>query len=146
MTQKIITLLDALWRDYLEISPEAKAIHDLFAGQNNGRVVNDHIALRTFNLEKVNLDKIVRPFLEAGYQEGEEYHFPGRKLYAKHFEPPQGDGVPLLPKVFISELLTEQLPGKAQQIIQGLVDQVDESGLEDDLFCCSGRPWSCQFS
>ncbi|MGI9273396.1 MAG: DUF1338 domain-containing protein [Endozoicomonas sp.] len=138
MNKTITELLDAMWRDYLELAPDARSIHQLFASLNGGGVINDHIALRTYNLDKVSIDQIARPFLEAGYQEGGEYRFPARKLYAKHFSPPDTK----LPKVFISELLTEQLSDSAQDIIQKLVDQVENSALLKDSFCCSGRPWN----
>ena len=138
MNKTITELLDAMWRDYLELAPDARSIHQLFASLNDGVVINDHIALRTYNINKVSIDQIARPFLEAGYQEGGEYRFPARKLYAKHFSPPDTT----LPKVFISELLTEQLSDDVRNIIHKLVNQVEESTVQQDFFCCSGRPWS----
>lgn len=137
-TNKIKTLLEAMWQNYLELTPDARTIHDLFASQNNGMVINDHIALRTYNLDKVNLEKVARPFLDAGYVVGGDYAFPGRKLVAKHFQHPDDT----LPKVFISELLVEALSGKAQKIIHSLVDQVTEGSVLLDNFCFSGRPWT----
>ncbi|MGI9279564.1 MAG: DUF1338 domain-containing protein [Endozoicomonas sp.] len=136
-TNNIKHLLEAMWQNYLELTPDARKIHDLFAGQNNGRVINDHIALRTFNLDKVNLEKVARPFLNAGYVAGGDYEFPGRKLVAKHFQHPDDT----LPKVFISELLVEELSENAQRTIHNLVDQVSEDSVLQDNFCFSGRPW-----
>lgn len=133
----IQSLLDAMWQNYLELTPDARAIHDLFASQNNGVVINDHIALRTYNLEKVNLEKLARPFLEAGYVDGGSYEFPARKLTARHFQHPDDT----LPKVFISELLVESFSSNAQGIIEALVAQVPEETIQRDDFCFSGRPW-----
>ena len=137
MSRAIDHFLDAMWQDYLALTPDAKPIHDLFSTMNRGVVVNDHIALRTFNDPKVSIDRIARPFLEAGYKAEGDYHFSAKKLYAKHYRHPDET----LPKVFISELLIEELSEQAQDIIQGLLDQVDDSITQNDQFCFSGRPW-----
>ena len=137
MDNTIHTLLQAMWEDYLELAPDARSIHDLFAANNNGNVVNDHIALRTYNLPEVNLAVIARAFTDQGYVEGGEYEFPARKLFARHFQHPN----PELPKVFISELLVEKLSEQAQQHITALVDQITPGATQSPLFCCSGRPW-----
>ncbi len=134
---KINTLLEAMWQNYLELTPDARSIHDLFAEQNDSVIINDHIALRTFNLDKVNINKIARPFLEAGYVEGGQYEFPNRNLVARHFQHEDDT----LPKVFISELLVEKLSTGAQTIIHRLVDQVSHDQVSKDEFCFSGRNW-----
>lgn len=137
MKLTIQQLLEAMWQDYLALTPDAKPIHQLFANLNQGTVVNDHIALRTFNLDKVSLDKIAQPFVEAGYQGVDDYQFPAKKLYARYFQHPGGT----LPKVFISELKVAELPDNCQKIIHSLVAQVSESLVHQQTFCCSGRPW-----
>lgn len=137
MKLTIQQLLETMWQDYLALTPDAKPIHQLFANLNEGTVVNDHIALRTFNLDKVSLDKIARPFVEAGYQEKDDYQFPAKKLYARYFQHPDDT----LPKVFISELKVAELPDNCQKIIHSLVAQVSESLVDQQTFCCSGRPW-----
>ena len=137
MDNRIQSLLQAMWEDYLELAPDAQSIHDLFAKNNNGTVINDHIALRTFNLPEVNLSVIARTFLEYGYKEGGEYEFPARKLFAKHFQHPD----PELPKVFISELLVDELSETARQHITSLVSQIKPEATQSPFFCCSGRPW-----
>ena len=50
---KLQQLFAAIWDDYLELNPDARSIYQLFGGA--AEVVNDHIALRTFNIEKVNI-------------------------------------------------------------------------------------------
>jgi hypothetical protein len=50
---KIEQLFDGMWHNYLELNPDAQKIYALFGGQS--QVVNDHIALRTFNLPQVNM-------------------------------------------------------------------------------------------
>lgn len=140
--RKIDSLLNAMWEDYLTLNPDARKIHDLFAGLNDGVVINDHIALRTFNNDKVGLDRIARPFLEAGYQPKGDYRFDTKKLTARHFE----HSDPELPKVFISELRVEELSEEARVTINGLIDQVDVRDLDKDIFCYSGRHWDISFT
>ncbi len=137
MKLTIQQLLDAMWQDYSALTPDADPIHQLFADLNQGVVVNDHIALRTFNLDKVTLDKLARPFLATGYQPIDDYQFPAKKLYARYYQHPDET----LPKVFISELKVAELPDHCQQIIHSMVAQVPEQLVEQQTFCYSGRPW-----
>ena len=134
--QKIANLLDEMWRDYLKLNPVAKQIVELLKGRGE-EVINDHIALRTYNLKKICMGRLARPFLEGGYRKGGEYRFQQKKLFSEHFEHED----PRLPKVFISELLVGEFPGPIQDIIRGLVEQVEESLLGQEDFLYSGRPW-----
>lgn len=82
---KIDSLISDMWNDYIKMVPTADKIVNLL--KNRGEdIVNDHIALRTFNLSKVNVDVIAKPFLDSGYIESGDYHFEQKKLYAKHYE------------------------------------------------------------
>ena len=131
------TLFRHLWDNYCEVTPSAQDIHRLLDDTQGGEIVNDHIALRTFNIEKVNLDKLAAHFLALGYHEGGDYHFDAKKLYAKHYEHPD----PTAPKVFISELLVDQCSGSLQSIVEGLVSQMDPTAVTRDDFLYSGRHW-----
>lgn len=136
------TLFDKLWENYLDVTPSAKEIHRILGGTQGGEIVNDHIALRTFNLEKVGLDKLAAHFLALGYEEGGEYHFEAKKLYAKHYEHPD----PTAPKVFISELLVEQFSPETQAIIRHLVDQVRPEAVTAENFLYSGTHWQVDYA
>lgn len=138
----IHVLLDHMWQHYLQLNPRVREIHQLFADLNGGQVINDHIALRTFNHERLGIDRIALPFIANGYYCGGEYEFSDKKLYAKHF---QHDDLSL-PKVFISELLVEQLSLPTQQIIHRLIGQIDFQRVSDDEFCYSGRPWVVSYT
>ncbi len=135
--QSCLALFDGMWKNYLELNPDARRIHDLFSQVNEGVVVNDHIALRTFNNEKINIDKIAKPFLQAGYKQAGTYDFNVKKLNAQHFEHEDKR----LPKVFISELRVGELSDHAQAIITSLIKQLDADQVENPEFCYSGRPW-----
>jgi hypothetical protein len=137
----ISVMLDDMWKDYLLLNPEVSTIHQLLADKNDGKIVNDHIALRTFNREKVNIAQLAEPFIQAGYFVGGDYHFEEKKLYAQHFQ----HSDTRLPKIFISELLVEELSGFAQQTIDQLLAELDEKKVNEPHFCYSGRPWEVSY-
>ena len=137
MHTNVDTLFDNLWQSYTSVTPSAAEIHKLLGDTQKADVINDHIALRTFNIEKVNLDKLAAHFLAVGYTEGGEYHFKAKKLYAKHFE----HSDPTKPKVFISELLVEEFSDQLQKTIHALVEQIDEASVTADNFLYSGAHW-----
>jgi len=135
MTAKVTTLFDKIWQQYLTVTPSANKIHHLLGNGND--VINDHVAYRTFNIEKVNLDKLSKHLISIGYTECGQYDFFAKKLTAKHFE--HSDHT--MPKVFISELRVEEFSDKIQTIISNLVDQLPEKISENSDFLYSGRPW-----
>lgn len=136
------TLFQNLWDNYREVTPSAEEIHRLLGGTQGSEIINDHIALRTFNLEKVNLDKLASHFLKLGYKEGQEYHFEAKKLYAKHYEHED----PTAPKVFISELLVEKFSPELQTVVKDLVDKVDPNAVTADNFLYSGTHWQVDYA
>lgn len=89
-------LFDKLWEQYVRSNPHAQAIHDLLA-ERGETIQNDHVAFRTFDDPRVNVDVLSRTFLSFGYQIAGEYDFEVKRLNARHLAPPEED----LPKVFI---------------------------------------------
>lgn len=117
---KSAEIFEKLWEQYSGENPSAGQISDLF--QNSGeRVVNDHVAFRTFDDPRVNIDVIARPFLEAGYVPAGEYYFEVKKLRAKHFELP---GEPESPRVFISELILNEFSEDLRRTIRSQLDAI----------------------
>ncbi|WP_105201444.1 MULTISPECIES: DUF1338 domain-containing protein [unclassified Pseudoalteromonas] len=137
MHNDVNTLFEKLWDNYLEVTPSAVKVHELLGSTQQDDVINDHIALRTFNLPKVGLEKLAAHFLAVGYKECGEYHFEAKKLYAKHFEHED----PTQPKVFISELLVEQCSEELQKVVHEMVEQIDEAAVTADNFLYSGTHW-----
>jgi hypothetical protein len=135
MTTIVTELFDHIWQQYLTVTPSANKIHQLLSNGND--VINDHVAYRTFNIEKVNLNKLANHFLSIGYTECGQYDFSGKKLIAKHFEHTDNT----MPKVFISELLVEEFPPDIQTIIHNLIDPLPANISEQPDFLYSGRPW-----
>ena len=137
MHHDVNQLFSHIWQDYLSVTPSAKKIHTLLGSGQQQDVINDHVAYRTFNIEKVNLNKLAAHLLTLGYTECGEYHFEAKKLYAKHFEHPD----PTAPKVFISELLLEKCSPELQAIAHRLVDSISADAVSADNFLYSGRHW-----
>ncbi|WP_375177852.1 DUF1338 domain-containing protein [Marinobacter mobilis] len=134
-------LFQQLWQNYKEVTPSAEKIHRILGAEEGQAIINDHIALRTFNLAPVGLDALAEHFLSLGYVQGGEYHFEAKKLYARHYEHPAPDA----PKVFISELLVEQCSPPLQATVADLVAQVSAESVQADDFLYSGRHWEVDY-
>lgn len=130
-------LFEKLWQNYQDVTPSAAKIHQLLGAREKHGIINDHIALRTFNLAPVGLEAIAEHFTALGYREGGEYHFNSKKLYARHYE----HDAPEAPRVFISELLTEQCSPELQAEVSKLIDGITNEQVSADDFLYSGRHW-----
>lgn len=115
-------LLDFFWNDYAAITPSALKVHALLEGRGE-RIVNDHIAFRTFNIEPIGVESLGAVFTALGYEPSGEYRFERKKLRAVSYAHP----TPGTPHVFISELLTEEFSPELQEIVHGLAAQVPAS-------------------
>jgi hypothetical protein len=136
-SQTLQALLDKMWADYVAINPLAQRIYDLLSSHGES-VLNDHIALRTFNHPRVNVDVLAQPFLQCGYQYKGDYHFPEKKLFAKHYEHTDHTQ----PKIFISELKLEEFSPALRAKVEELINQIPQ-GMENNFdFVSTGRPWS----
>jgi hypothetical protein len=143
MHTDINKLFQGLWQDYIQITPSAHKIHQLLGSKTGvSDIINDHIALRTFDIEAVNLDKLAAHFLSLGYEKKGDYDFELKKLRAQHFEHPDTTQ----PKVFISELKVNELSETAQSIIKEMVARVPQGAVEADNFLYSGTHWTVSHS
>jgi len=130
-------ILDKLWNIYINDNPSVKHVYDLFI-QHGEKVVNDHIAFRTFDLPGIDIDALSSPFLRAGYIEKGQYHFEKKKLFAKHFEHPSD---PSLPLVFISQLKTSECSTDLRKIAEDTVRDIPEAYLNSDELIYSCNIW-----
>ncbi|GGO65637.1 DUF1338 domain-containing protein [Bowmanella pacifica] len=135
MHNNVETLFANLWQDYVAMTPSALKVHQLLG--DGDELINDHVAFRTFNIDKVNLEKLAAHFLALGYEEKGQYNFEQKKLKAKHFE--HADDTK--PKVFISELLVEEFSAPVQAIIQKMVDAIPADAVNKENFLYSGTHW-----
>jgi len=122
-----------MWQDYLSLNPDAYSIYQLFS--RNDKVVNDHVAFRTFGIDGIRVEDIAQPLIDAGYQEVQSYHFEKKKLRAKHYAHPE------MPLVFVSELILEEFSLETQTLIKQLVSQFDLEKASTMEFLYSGRHW-----
>lgn len=130
-------LFENLWDDYIKITPSAKKVQQVLS-EGQEEILNDHVAFRTFNIEKINRKKLAQHFLNLGYKECGEYEFVDKKLKANHFEHPDKKA----PKVFISELELEKCSSRLQEIISKLVKPLDDDIASKPSFLHSGAPWT----
>lgn len=151
----ILQLWERLWQQYRARVSYAQTYEQMIL-QAGGTIANDHIAFRSLRLdidtpqEKQNLGiEYLASVAEAlGYQVAAEYVFSTQKLYARHYQHPEQERFEL-PKLFISELIVDELPeaiasliyetvSDAQLLAVKSVDNTDIDRLEN-IFT---RPWS----
>ena len=121
------TLLNDLWNQYTMITPSAEKIHSLLT-EKGEKIENDHIAIRTYNDKRVNINVLEKPFLSVGYEEKGTYLFEQKKLVAKHYEHKTDKKAP---KIFISELELEKCSNELQAIVKTFLDNTDLSKFSD---------------
>lgn len=112
-------LLDFFWRDYVRLAPDAHRIHSLLR-EHEETVVNDHVALRTFDLPPISLDSLAGPFEALGYLPVRDYDFPAKRLHARSFVHPDATQ----PRLFISELQTHHFSAGLRDVARHLAAQV----------------------
>ena len=133
--QAVHDLMRNIWDQYQKLCPTALEVYSLLE-KNNEEVINDHIALRTLRHPLAGIEKLAKTFLSMGYEEGGEYHFEAKKLYAKHYQHSDPD----LPKVFISELKLEELESEVSSILSSSIEYHKDRDADAD-YVYSGRSW-----
>lgn len=129
-------LFKTLWKDYTRQNPSAQAIHDLFTDENE-KVINDHVAFRTFDDPRMNIEILAKKFIKAGYEFVGKYKFEDKHLNAVHLEHPSENA----PKVFISELIISEFSENFQKIIKQLINSVGNAYYSDPDLIYKGSVW-----
>ncbi len=135
-------IFQTLWQEYSTRVSYAKTYEKMISVAG-GQVKNDHIAFRSLrmvvnNKQTLGIDYLEGFFKLLGYQMGGEYFFPETHLYARHYYHPQ-EKESNLPKLFISELIVDELPENIQELIYQTVKEVNLPGYEtENIFI---RPW-----
>jgi hypothetical protein len=125
---------EALWADFAVIAPQAAAIRRRLE-EHGESVQNDHVAFRTFDLSPLSLEQLEPLVLGLGYRLLDEYRFEDKHLRARAYICPGS------PRVFLSELLCEELSGWTQAIIHQLLAQVPPDVARGPEVFWAGRPW-----
>jgi len=134
---KLDQIFQRLWETYTAQNPAVQQVYDLFTREGE-RVVNDHIAFRTFDDPRINIDVLAKPFLAKGYKQKGHYHFKEKKLFARHYEHVTDKEAP---RVFISELLTSQFSPFLRETVNKAIDQMAIDKMDADGLIFSGRLW-----
>ncbi|MBD2181439.1 DUF1338 domain-containing protein [Planktothrix sp. FACHB-1355] len=118
-----------LWEKYSARVSYAKVYQQMIT-EAGGVVANDHIAFRSLGLN-VNGVNLGIPYLERiveslGYSAAGEYVFADKHLYARHYRHPEQEEFDL-PKLFISELIVDELPDEISQQIYQTVSSINSS-------------------
>ncbi len=123
-------VLGGLMRRYQERVPDVKKI--VQAMMKSGLIgaaediENDHIAFRTMGVPHLGIASLEKIFLQLGYERRDPYTFPGKKLDAFWYSPPE----PQLPRIFISELRVSELSDEAQKMIYSYTDEVSSDPVD----------------
>jgi hypothetical protein len=109
--------LNMLFERYQDKVPAVKKITQAMIERGvvntQDEIVNDHIAFRTLGVANLGIQSFEKIFLHHGYTKRDYYYFEGKKLNAYWYAPP----TEAYPRIFMSELVVDQLSVKAQQII-----------------------------
>jgi hypothetical protein len=132
-------LWNLLWQNYRDRVTYAR-IYQQMIEEAGGSIANDHIAFRTLRLTinqagrsmQLGIPYLAKIVAALGYQPAGEYHFPAQFLYARHYVHPEQDNYDL-PKLFISELIVDDLPENVATLIKETV-QNGEFPLSADLW------------
>ncbi len=127
-----------LWQQYTEESPEALKIYTLFQQYGESNIINDHVAFRTFDDSRVNVEYLGKFFEVLGYECRGEYQFEVKKLFAKHYEHKTD---PSQPKIFISELKCKEFSPFLQKVAKQCVDSIPSNKLATPSLLHSGVFW-----
>ena len=125
-----VYLFSLLWQEYSARVNYARTYQQR-STTAGGTVANDHIALRSLRLSldtpkgQVNLgiNYLEQVANALGYVAAGEYVFPETHLYARHYSHPQEVEFDL-PKLFISELIVDELPDRIAQLIEKTVSSL----------------------
>ncbi len=127
-------ILNRLWTDYTTQNPSAAKIHALFTEEGES-VVNDHIAFRTLDYSRINIDVLAKQFIINGYVPKGEYVFNDKHLIASHFELP-GDNT--APRVFISQLILSDCSPFIGKLFKELLEKADNNRFSSEELMFSG--------
>jgi Domain of unknown function (DUF1338) len=131
MSEKTVQILrnlwHQLWENYSSRVSYARVYQQMIT-QAGGTVANDHIAFRSLRLivdttagkKNLGIEYIAEIAEALGYSAAGEYIFPDQHLYARHYRHPEQDKFDL-PKLFISELVVDELPNEIAQLIEQTV-------------------------
>ncbi|SMD03105.1 DUF1338 domain-containing protein [Pedobacter nyackensis] len=122
--------LNMLFERYAQQVPAVRMITSalISSGVIDGQqdIVNDHIAFRTLGVPHLGIASFEKIFLHQGYKKMDYYHFEAKKLNAYWYAPPS----PEYPRIFMSELIVDDLSEKAQEIIHRYTNNINQDPVD----------------
>ncbi|MBC7881797.1 MAG: DUF1338 domain-containing protein [Anaerolineae bacterium] len=119
------TLWEHLWERYRAHVSYARTYEEMISAAG-GTFINDHIAFRSLRLtldgQDFGIGYLAQIAASLGYTPKDEYHFPHQHLYARYYQHPDQT----LPKLFISELIVEEMQ---MHIAEAIVKTVKNAKL-----------------
>lgn len=128
---------DSLWESYIAVTPQANRIQTLFKSHGE-QVLNDHVAFRTFANSPISLAKLEPQLESLGYKAYGAFRFENKHLVARCYKHPEHAD---LPKIFLSELLVNELPENCQTILGKIIEQIPEDAVQSPAIFWSGLLW-----
>lgn len=126
-----------LWDAYTEVTPQAQRIQALFTARGEA-VINDHVAFRTFAQSPIALDQLEPQLTALGYEAYGAFRFETKHLRARCYKHvAEADA----PKIFLSELLIDELPTDCQAILHGLIKQIPADAVKGPEIFWQKRLW-----
>ncbi len=123
--------LNELFKRYEKAVPAVELITSALISQkiinSQADIVNDHIAFRTLGVAGLGIGSFEKIFLHHGYKKKDYYYFEEKKLNAYWYAPPS----PGYPRIFISELIVDQLSDCAQKIIHRYTDRIESDPVDE---------------
>lgn len=101
----------------------------------------DHLAFRTVALPGLGLAALAPVFESLGWTARDDLTFPAKKLRARWYAPPS----PSLPRVFISELIVDELGAEAARAVREVCSTVSPALAAAhylDTATIGGTPWA----
>lgn len=130
-----------LWTNYQKVTPTAVSVKNSL-NLDSYEYFNDHVAFRSINLKGYGIDMLSKPFIEQGYKKSGSYFFKEKKLHAIHMENKKN---PMLPKIFISELILEKCSEQLQHCLITSLKKRAHTNSPTKLLT-SGRIWPFDYT
>jgi hypothetical protein len=109
--------LNGLYDQYESTTTDALKVKNALVKKkivgNQSEIINDHLAFRSFQIKGLGIDNLEKVFLKFGYIKKDKYHFKNKKLDAYWYSPP----IPKYPRIFISELIVDDLSPSVRDLI-----------------------------